>query len=338
MRRFESCLPLHFDVHRSVSLNLNDASSFSLLHGPLASMNTETNHISVCICTYKRPEFLKRLVNDLISQETQGLFTFSIVVADNDRLRSAEPLVTEFAAASAIRIKYCVQPQQNIALTRNKAIENADGDFIAFIDDDEFPAKDWLITLYKTCKQYQVDGVLGPVRRHFDQKPPKWILKGNFYERERYETGTVLAWREGRTGNLLLRTRILDGETLPFRPQFPTAEDQDFFRRMIEKGHSFVWCDEAIAYEVVPPIRWKRTIMLKRALMRGAVTLLHPTFGARDIAKSAVAIPMYTAALPFALVMGQHRFMNVAIRLFDHLGKVLAVMGIRPIKEVSGTG
>jgi glycosyltransferase involved in cell wall biosynthesis len=301
-------------------------------------MIKETNHISVCICTYKRPGLLKRLVSDLSSQETGGLFTFSIVVADNDQLRSAEQVVTEFAAASPIGIKYCVELQQNIALTRNRAIENAGGDFIAFIDDDEFPAKDWLITLYTTCKKYRVDGVLGPVIRHFDEAPPKWILKGNFYERKRYETGTVLVWRDGRTGNLLLKTRILDGEVLPFRPQFPTAEDQDFFRRMIEKGHSFVWCDEAIAYEVVPPIRWKRTIMLKRALMRGAVTLLHPTFGARDIAKSAVAIPMYVVALPFALVIGQHRFMNVAIRLFDHLGKLLAVVGIRPIKEVSGTG
>jgi glycosyltransferase involved in cell wall biosynthesis len=315
-----------------------DAPSISPHDGPLDSMIKETNHISVCICTYKRPELLKRLVSDLSSQETGGLFTFSIVVADNDQLRSAEQVVTEFAAASPIGIKYCVELQQNIALTRNKAIENAEGDFIAFIDDDEFPAKDWLITLYTTCKKYRVDGVLGPVMRHFDEVPPKWILKGNFYERKRYETGTVLVWRDGRTGNLLLKTRILDGEALPFRPQFPTAEDQDFFRRMIEKGHSFVWCDEAIAYEVVPPIRWKRTIMLKRALMRGAVTLLHPTFGARDIAKSAVAIPMYMVALPFALVIGQHRFMNVAIRLFDHLGKLLAVVGIRPIKEGSGTG
>ena len=35
--------------------------------------------------------------------------------------------------------------KQNIALARNKAIENAKGDFIAFIDDDEFPLDQWLL-------------------------------------------------------------------------------------------------------------------------------------------------------------------------------------------------
>jgi hypothetical protein len=50
-------------------------------------------------------------------------------------------------------------------------VENADGDFIAFIDDDEFPVNNWLLALFDTCNQYNVDGVLGPVRRHFDEKP-----------------------------------------------------------------------------------------------------------------------------------------------------------------------
>ena len=69
------------------------------------------------------------------------------------------------------------------------------------------------------------------------------------------------------------------GDAQPFRPEFLTGEDQDFFRRMIDRGHVFVWCDEAVAYEVVPPVRWRRTFMLRRALLRGRISLLHPTFG-----------------------------------------------------------
>ena len=38
------------------------------------------------------------------------------------------------AAAPHMQPIYCVEPRQNIALTRNKAIEHAKGDFIAFID------------------------------------------------------------------------------------------------------------------------------------------------------------------------------------------------------------
>ena len=104
-------------------------------------MTNEPKHISVCVCTYKRPQFLRRLLNELGDQDTHDRFTFSIVVADNDHLQSAKAVVLGFAAASTIPITYCVEHRQNIALARNKAIENATGDFIAFIDDDEFPIR-----------------------------------------------------------------------------------------------------------------------------------------------------------------------------------------------------
>src|SRR5208337_800579 len=110
--------------------------------------------ISVCICTYKRPRFLKRLLGKLADQETGGLFTYSVVVADNDQLQSAKAVVSDFAARSTVPVTYCVEPQQNISLTRNKAIENATGDFIAFIDDDEFPTKRWLLALFEACGKY----------------------------------------------------------------------------------------------------------------------------------------------------------------------------------------
>ena len=168
----------------------------------------EAKHISVCICTYKRPHFLKRLLVELRDQDTDGLFRDSIVVADNDALQSAKEVVSNFAVTSSTPITYCAEPEQNIPLARNKAIENASGDFVAFIDDDEFPTKRWLLTLFNACNGFGVDGVIGPVRRHFDESPPKWLVKGGFYERPTYPTGLVIDWEKGRTNNLLLDKRV----------------------------------------------------------------------------------------------------------------------------------
>jgi len=296
-------------------------------------MAIKTPHISVCVCTFRRQDFLRRLLRELRSQDTNGEFTYSVVVADNDHLESAKAVIVEYEAASTVPVKYCVEPRQNIALARNKAIENASGDFIAFIDDDELPTNRWLLTLFEACSKYSVAGVLGPVKPHYDEKPPKWVVKGKFYDRATYPTGFVIDWRKGRTGNVLLKKSVFVGETVPFRSEFLSGEDQDFFRRMIEKGHVFVWCNEALAYEIVPPLRWKRTFMLKRALLRGAISLLDPTFGVRDIAKSLIAIPVYTAALPFALMLGHHAFMARLVKLFDHIGRLLALVGIKPVKE-----
>jgi len=293
----------------------------------------QSRHISVCICTLRRPELLRHLLEELGSQETNGLFTYSIIVVDNDQLQSANIIASQFAAASSVPIQYHVEPQQNIALARNMALANASGEFIAFIDDDEFPTKRWLLTLFEACNTREVDGVLGPVKPHFDEEPPNWVVKGRFYDRPSYPTGFVIDWRKGRTGNVLLKKSILVSDTQLFRPEFRTGEDQDFFRRMIEKGHVFIWCAEAVVYEVVPPVRWKRSFMLRRALLRGGHSPLHPTFGVLDVAKSIIAIPAYTVALPFALLLGQHKFMTLSVKLFDHLGKILQLLGVNVIKE-----
>jgi len=296
-------------------------------------MTSETKHISVCVLTYKRPEFLKRLLGDLVHQETGGRFTYSVVVADNDGLRSAEALVSSFAASAPIPVTYCLEPQQNISLARNRAIENATGDFIAFIDDDEFPTKRWLLTLFEACEKYGSDGVLGPVKCHFDERAPQWVIKGKFYERPTYPTGFVIDWTKGRTGNVLLKRHVFDTGERAFSPEFHRAGDQDFFRRMIAKGFVFVWCDEAVAYEVVPPVRWTRTFMLKRALLRGTIGMQHPPSRLRRIAKAVLAVPAYAVALPFALVLGHDKFMNVLVRLFDHLGSLLTFVGIKPVRS-----
>ena len=192
-------------------------------------------HICICVCTYKRPQFLSRLLNALIVQQTDGIFSYSIVVADNDGLRSAELTVESIRAATTIPIEYCIEPEQGISLVRNRAVKASHGDFVALIDDDEFCAERWLVTLFRTCNESNVDGVLGPVVRHFDEAPPSWLVKGNFYTRPIYPTGTQVCWQEARTGNVLLRRRVLDGESA-FPSGIPGRRRPRFLQKSDSKG------------------------------------------------------------------------------------------------------
>ena len=73
--------------------------------------------------------------------------------------------------------------------------------------------------------------------------------------------------------------------------------------------------------------------MLRRALLSGAISPVHATFGALNITKSVIAVLAYTAGLPFALVLGHHRFMTCLIKLSHHLGGLLGFLAITPIKE-----
>jgi succinoglycan biosynthesis protein ExoM len=291
-------------------------------------------HITVCICTYQRPQLLERLLAELDHQETRGLFDFSIVIVDNDKSASAKQVAESFALKSTVPTAYFVESEQNIALARNRAVANVRGDYVAFIDDDEFPGKDWLLVMRNTIKSQKADGVLAPVLPHFETEPPEWLRKAGFYDRPRHQTGFVLDWQEARTGNVLIRRRILDGIAGPFRPEFGAGgEDQDFFRRLMEKGHSFIWCDEAPAYETVPPHRWKRRFLLERALLRGKLTFRHPKNRLRKTVTSLIAVPLYALALPLLLILGHHLFMKYLVRLFNHAGRLLALLNLNPVRE-----
>jgi glycosyltransferase involved in cell wall biosynthesis len=273
---------------------------------------------------------LAKLLRELQHQTTEGLFTYSVVVVDNDDTLSAKTTVEDFKASTNIDIEYHSEPEQNIALARNKAVINAKGDFIAFIDDDEFPNNNWLLNLYKLLTIYKVDGVLGPVKPYFEKEPPPWIIKGKFFERPSHKTGHILHWTNTRTGNVLMKKDIFNENENMFKLEFGSGgEDRDFFRRMIGKGYRFIWCEEASVCETVPQERCKRSFMLKRALLRGK----NPDFKIFDYAISIIAIPLYSLALPFFLMIGHHIFMKYLIKDFDHIGRVLSFCGINVVKQ-----
>ncbi len=295
---------------------------------------TQKHHICVCICTYKRPELLKRLLSRLERQETEGLFDYSIVIADNDWSESGRGIVESYAGKSKISIGYFVEPEQNIARARNRCVGNAKGDFFAFIDDDEFPCEQWLLNLYKTLICFESDGVLGPVYPWFEEEPPRWVLKGSFFDRPNHRTGHILEWENTRTGNVLLRKDLFEENQNWFNPVYGSGgEDRDFFRRKIEEGHVFVWCKEAPVFETVPSKRWELIDFLKRAMTRGKMATHTPRTTRVDILKSAIISFVYTGCMPLFIILGRHVFVRYLIKDCDHIGKLLTLCGIDVIKE-----
>lgn len=291
-------------------------------------------HISVCICTYRRPALLGELLNELGCQACAQEFTYSIVVADNDPSRSAEQVVRSAAEKLALDVQYGCEPRRNIALARNLALSLSRGDFVAFIDDDELPPRWWLLSLLDTCENTGADGVLGPVLPRFERPPPRWIIRGGFCERPRHLTGFRMPWRECRTGNVLLKRGSWEGIDAPFRACFGAGgEDVDFFRRMSQEGKKFVWCNEAVVYEVVPPHRLTHGFLLRRALLRGQISAKNPECRKLAAVKSLVAVPLYASVLPLLLVLGHHWFMRYLVSLCDHLGMLLGLSGIRFIRS-----
>ncbi|MFZ6690797.1 glycosyltransferase [Undibacterium sp. SXout20W] len=231
--------------------------------------------VSVCICTFRRPEMLRRLLTAVFSQELPGA-QLNVVVVDNDHLQSASVVLAEMVKAYPDRLKCLALSESNISLARNAAIRSATGEWICMVDDDECPDVDWLAHLFKTQQQYQADVIFAPVIPEYAPGVPAWVINGGYFDRRRLPTGTLIDDKNARSGNVLVRRKLLDqvmpsGKAGPFDPAFGKSggEDSMLFRALGSVGAKMVWCDEAPVTEVVPVERATASWLLQRSFRTG---------------------------------------------------------------------
>jgi glycosyltransferase involved in cell wall biosynthesis len=289
--------------------------------------------------TYRRPLSLGSCLRGLTAQDAKN-FSYSIVVADNDVLQSARAVVDDARRQSSVEIFYCVDSIPNISRARNTALKHACGDLIAFIDDDETPHPQWLMWLHATYVECAVDGVLGPVAPDYEGTPPRWLIESRLCERTSLPTGTLLTnVRDMRTGNLLFARAIVLADEAPFDLRYGRTggEDTAFFEKKLEEGRRFVWCEEAVVFETVPPERQTLRYFVRRAVLLGSTAATRERrFGLSTI-KSVAAVGVYSVSLPFLFLLGYHHFVKVLVKDCNHLAKLLAHFGVSFVRERSST-
>ena len=233
----------------------------------LAPVPCAATRVDVCVATYKRPRLLEKLLSDLRQQQLPTGVAVHVIVVDNDVEESARAVVAGFQGSS-MSLEYISEPKRNIALARNRALECAQGDLVAFIDDDESAPAGWLAALLATMDQHQADVVLGPVHGRLPEDAPRWIRQGRFFERPARASGTRV--KLGGTGNALMRASLVRGR-LAFDARYGLSgsEDTDFFFRLWRGGACMVWCQEAMLTESVPPERLNARWLLERGFAAG---------------------------------------------------------------------
>ena len=295
--------------------------------------------VSVCIATYRRAERLAAVLDDL-SRQTR--LPDEVVVVDNDATASARPVVEERLRQSApFPIRYAVQPVKNISLTRNKTVELAGGDWLAFIDDDERAPPPWLAQLVEAAARDAADGVLGPVDPIVPLSAPAWIRRGRFYDFPRMATGAVIPPNRLRFGNVLVKGSWLRGAEEPFDPALGLTggEDGDLLSRLVQRGARLVWCDEAIVREPVEPSRLSLRWLLRRALSGGQDFARHSLAGRYGSMSTAKRVRFFLRALAQALAaaglalvvwpLGRHHAARWLTTLSANVGKLSVFWGWR---------
>jgi glycosyltransferase involved in cell wall biosynthesis len=226
--------------------------------------------VSICVCTYRRPQGLKRLLDSLKALMLPPELTVELVVVDNHAEGSARDVFETHVQGWGRPARYVVESRSGVGHARSRCVAEARGEWIAFIDDDEWAEPQWLALLWGQRQQRDADGVFGPVIASFEQEPPEWLVASGAYRRARHPSGMRMGWPDCASGNVLFR-RQLFFDVGGFDPAFAESgsEDSDFFWRCLSSGAVFVWCDEAIAHEGVPPQRMTREYLNKRAFIAG---------------------------------------------------------------------
>jgi succinoglycan biosynthesis protein ExoM len=292
--------------------------------------------ISVCIATYRRQPRLDLLLADLAQQQ---LLPQQVVIVDNDAAGSARDVVERHRASAPFELIYGIQPEKNISLTRNRTVELASGDWLAFVDDDERAPSAWLSQLMDCARQHQADGVLGPVEPLLPSEAPRWIQRGRFYDWARMASGTRVPPNRLRFGNVLLRAADLRHITPVFDPAYGLTggEDGDLLSRLTLAGSTIVWCDEAIVTEPVESARLSLRWLLRRSLRGGQDFARHTISGRYGAVTPRVRLTLLAratmqtlAAAALALLMlplGRHHAANWLTKASANLGKLSIFCG-----------
>ncbi|MDR0914209.1 MAG: glycosyltransferase [Oscillospiraceae bacterium] len=109
--------------------------------------------ISVIIPVYNVEKYLKRCVDSVLAQTYQD---FEIILVDDGSTDNGGKLCDEYAALND-RIRTIHQANGGLSAARNTGIDEANGEYISFIDSDDWIAETFLEVLYNTAVNNNAD-------------------------------------------------------------------------------------------------------------------------------------------------------------------------------------
>ncbi|MBQ8592221.1 MAG: glycosyltransferase [Lachnospiraceae bacterium] len=109
--------------------------------------------ISVIVPVYQVKEYLAECVESLLGQTYQNI---EIILIDDGSTDGSGQMCETYALADN-RIKVYHQDNAGLSAARNKGLQIAVGEYIAFVDSDDYVSKEYLEKLHSLLQQYQAD-------------------------------------------------------------------------------------------------------------------------------------------------------------------------------------
>jgi succinoglycan biosynthesis protein ExoM len=223
--------------------------------------------VTIGVLTYKRADGLIRTLASLDRAQEFDLAVDwhidEVVIIDNDRTPSAASVVAAVAAdGHSLSLRHVHEATPGLAAARNRALDEAKGQILVFIDDDEVAETGWPGGLVDTMQATGAALVGGPVRTAFTHESAPAIAA--LFDRDEPPEGSDQRWL--RSGNLAIDLEKIRANSVRFDPAFAHSggEDVAFSWQVKAAGLGLRWTNTAPVTEFVGPERTTMRWVMKR--------------------------------------------------------------------------
>lgn len=137
--------------------------------------------VSIIVPIYNVEKYLSRCLDSLLSQRLREIE----IIAVNDGSKDSSLEILKEYSAKDKRIKVIDQPNRGVSCARNRGIKAATGEYIGFVDPDDWVEDDMYATMYNHAISEKVDIVMCSYVREFGSHSK--IKKFNLPNLIRYE-------------------------------------------------------------------------------------------------------------------------------------------------------
>lgn len=313
--------------------------------------------VSVCACTYRRPEGLRALLAGLKGQTFTAIAKprLRIIIVDSEGSDEAEAICRAFHD-DGLPLTYLRATRPGISFARNAGLDQVEEacTFVAILDDDEVPEPDWLERLVLAQAASDADVVQGAVIAELPPTAPDWVRAGGFFGwPSRQLASPPPPWRHleelnsAATNAVLVRWSLVQRLNLRFdaRLAWLGSEDSLFFRTLKAAGARIVFAADARVREIVPPERARLGYLMRsefrqgnkrfplKMWLKGEDGRRRVAVGARLLLRGIAAIGAGIGRMGTAVAapadQRRLRFAIGALTLVNGLGTIAGVLGVR---------
>ena len=209
--------------------------------------------ISVIIPVYNVEKYLKKCIDSIINQTYYNL---EIIIVDDGSPDNCPTIIDEYAKLDK-RVKAIHKQNGGVSSARNLGLKYATGDYIIFIDSDDYLAINMIEKLYKAMINNNADMSVCQILRMQENSNGEMVFLNDIkepYKEKIYSTNEMIKGilLDASIGNFvcnkLLKKELIEGITFP---EGKVYEDVATTYKLVHKAKKIVCINDKLYYYLI---------------------------------------------------------------------------------------